>query len=99
MHQSDSIDDIGGINWRMLIAFVVAWTIVYLCMMKGIKSSGKVMSETLGGNSNLVAGVTVHNVLFREHDALVVEQLLQVSVFEQRAIAGQNLIRWHVQCA
>ena len=43
---SASIDEIGGINWKMLLFLIAAWTIVYLCMMKGIKTSGKVCQQT-----------------------------------------------------
>ncbi|KAJ8395735.1 hypothetical protein AAFF_G00029720 [Aldrovandia affinis] len=40
---SDSISDSGGLNWRMSICLLAAWTMVCLAMIKGIQSSGKVM--------------------------------------------------------
>ncbi|KAK1784681.1 hypothetical protein P4O66_003275 [Electrophorus voltai] len=40
---SDSISESGGLNWRMTLCLVAAWTIVCLAMIKGIQSSGKVM--------------------------------------------------------
>jgi len=39
---SPSMDSPDGIKWKMLICLIVAWCIVYACIWKGIKSSGKV---------------------------------------------------------
>lgn len=40
---SASIDDVGGgINWKLLGCLFVGWVITYLCVLKGVKSSGKV---------------------------------------------------------
>ncbi|KAK1152702.1 sodium-dependent neutral amino acid transporter SLC6A17-like [Acipenser oxyrinchus oxyrinchus] len=40
---SNSISESGGLNWRMTLCLLAAWTIVCLAMIKGIQSSGKVM--------------------------------------------------------
>ncbi|TRY92274.1 hypothetical protein DNTS_007056 [Danionella cerebrum] len=40
---SDTISDSGGLNWKMTLCLLVAWTMVCLAMIKGIQSSGKVM--------------------------------------------------------
>ncbi|XP_035261986.1 sodium-dependent neutral amino acid transporter B(0)AT2-like [Anguilla anguilla] len=40
---TDSIDEIGEFNVMMTVCLLAAWTIVCLAMIKGIKSSGKVM--------------------------------------------------------
>jgi len=34
-------------NWKIALALVVAWVLVYMCMIKGIASSGKVNSYEL----------------------------------------------------
>lgn len=39
---SEDINDPVEFNWKIAIALVVAWILVYLCMIKGIASSGKV---------------------------------------------------------
>ncbi|KAL0167904.1 hypothetical protein M9458_036126, partial [Cirrhinus mrigala] len=38
---SDSISESGGLNWRMTLCLLAAWTMVCLAMIKGIQSSGK----------------------------------------------------------
>ncbi|KAL3112743.1 hypothetical protein niasHT_019717 [Heterodera trifolii] len=43
---TDSIGDFGGFNWKMTGYLVFSWFLIYLCVMKGIKSSGKVMYVT-----------------------------------------------------
>ncbi|KAL3061037.1 hypothetical protein OYC64_009278 [Pagothenia borchgrevinki] len=40
---SDNISEGGGLNWRMTLCLLAAWTMVCLAMIKGIQSSGKVM--------------------------------------------------------
>ncbi|XP_075882551.1 sodium-dependent neutral amino acid transporter SLC6A17-like [Nelusetta ayraudi] len=40
---ASSINDSGGINWKMALSLLAAWTIVSLAVIKGIQSSGKVM--------------------------------------------------------
>lgn len=37
-----SIGESGGIKWWMLLCLLGAWIIVYLCVMRGIQSTGKV---------------------------------------------------------
>lgn len=40
---SESISEGGGVNWKMAVSLLAAWTLVCLAMIKGIKSSGKVV--------------------------------------------------------
>ncbi|XP_075945725.1 sodium-dependent neutral amino acid transporter B(0)AT2 [Anarhichas minor] len=40
---SDSISEGGGLNWKMTLCLLFAWSMVCLAMIKGIQSSGKVM--------------------------------------------------------
>lgn len=39
---SDSISESGGLNWKMTLCLLAAWSMVCLAMIKGIQSSGKV---------------------------------------------------------
>ncbi|AWP07880.1 Transporter [Scophthalmus maximus] len=38
---SDSISEGGGLNWKMTLCLLAAWSMVCLAMIKGIQSSGK----------------------------------------------------------
>lgn len=42
---SSSISESGGLNWKMTLCLLVAWTIVGMAVIKGIQSSGKVSWE------------------------------------------------------
>ncbi|XP_054757024.2 sodium- and chloride-dependent betaine transporter-like isoform X1 [Lytechinus pictus] len=46
IHLSDGIHDLGGINWQLLLCMFLAWFICYLCICKGVKTSGKVVYFT-----------------------------------------------------
>lgn len=43
---SSGIDELGGIRWELLGCLALAWIVVFLCLIKGIKSSGKVVYFT-----------------------------------------------------
>ncbi|KAL5011348.1 hypothetical protein ScPMuIL_009899 [Solemya velum] len=43
---SDGIDQMGPVKWDICLCLLFAWIVVYLCICKGIKSSGKVMYVT-----------------------------------------------------
>lgn len=46
MDITDTIDESGGFNAWILIVFVMTWCFVYLCVSKGVESSGKAMYIT-----------------------------------------------------
>ncbi|XP_054288933.1 sodium- and chloride-dependent transporter XTRP3-like [Macrosteles quadrilineatus] len=43
---SEDIDHPRAFNWKIAFALVIAWILVYMCMIKGIASSGKVVYVT-----------------------------------------------------
>lgn len=43
---STGLEDPGSIKWDLALTLLLAWVIVYLCICKGIKTSGKVMYFT-----------------------------------------------------
>ncbi|ELT99233.1 hypothetical protein CAPTEDRAFT_119450 [Capitella teleta] len=43
---SDGIDQPGTIKWDLMLCLLLAWSLVYFCIWKGIKASGKVMYFT-----------------------------------------------------
>lgn len=42
LSRSDSIMDLVTLRWDLALMLLLAWAIVFLCLIKGIKSSGKV---------------------------------------------------------
>ncbi|KAK3780834.1 hypothetical protein RRG08_059477 [Elysia crispata] len=43
---SDGLDDMGDIRWHLAVSLVVAWIVTFLCLLKGIKTTGKVVYFT-----------------------------------------------------
>lgn len=37
-----TIDESGGLVWHLVLVLLVAWIVVFLCMMRGVQSAGKV---------------------------------------------------------
>ncbi|KAL4234969.1 hypothetical protein ACF0H5_006610 [Mactra antiquata] len=46
LNKSSGLEDFGMVQWHLALALSVAWIIVFLCLMKGIKSVGKVVYVT-----------------------------------------------------
>ncbi|KAK3603402.1 hypothetical protein CHS0354_009382 [Potamilus streckersoni] len=46
LQKSSGLEEFGMIRWHLAVALVVAWVLIFLCLMKGIKSSGKVVYVT-----------------------------------------------------
>lgn len=45
---SGDLSEPGEMNWQMILCLVTTWVIVYFCIWKGVKSTGKVM---VGGDT------------------------------------------------
>ena len=43
---SSGIEDFGQINWELFGFLVLAWIIVYFCIWKSVKTTGKVVMFT-----------------------------------------------------
>ena len=42
LNTSTAIDESGGLQWWMVLSLVVAWTLLYVCCIRGIETTGKV---------------------------------------------------------
>ena len=42
---SDGIEEIGTPKWDITLCLLLAWIVVFLCICKGIRSSGKVSNQ------------------------------------------------------
>lgn len=40
--QTDSVEEAGQIRWELFLILILAWILIYLCIFKGVKSTGKV---------------------------------------------------------
>ncbi|XP_067663049.1 sodium-dependent proline transporter-like [Haliotis asinina] len=46
IHESDGLDQLGGFSLKNTICLLFAWLLIFFCLMKGVKSSGKVVYFT-----------------------------------------------------
>lgn len=46
LNESSGIEDMGPVQWKLCLCLLFAWLIIFLCLIKGIKSSGKVVYFT-----------------------------------------------------
>lgn len=42
LEKTSGIEEAGGVRWELFSCLLLAWVIVYLCIFKGVKSTGKV---------------------------------------------------------
>ena len=45
---SNGLEEPGPVNWDLALCLLLAWIICYLCVCKGVKSSGKVSKQSQG---------------------------------------------------
>ncbi|XP_077977388.1 sodium- and chloride-dependent glycine transporter 1-like [Glandiceps talaboti] len=46
LDRSSGFSELGVIRWHLALCLLLAWIVVFLCLMKGVKSSGKVVYFT-----------------------------------------------------
>lgn len=46
LNESDGIENMGEVQWHLALCLLAAWIVIFLCLIKGIKSSGKVVYFT-----------------------------------------------------
>lgn len=44
---SSGLDEPGQFNWELMLCLMAVWVMVYFCVWKGVKSSGKVIHINL----------------------------------------------------
>ena len=47
LSRSGGITEAGEIKWELALILLIAWVIVFLCVIRGIKTSGKVINHFL----------------------------------------------------
>lgn len=43
---TDGVEDLGSLNWGMVLCLIISWIISYFCVWKGVKQTGKVVYFT-----------------------------------------------------
>uniref|UniRef100_A0A4W4G5H2 Transporter n=1 Tax=Electrophorus electricus TaxID=8005 RepID=A0A4W4G5H2_ELEEL len=43
---SEGLDDVGTLNWELILCLLAVWVMVYFCVWKGVKSTGKIVYFT-----------------------------------------------------
>ncbi|XP_022098919.1 sodium- and chloride-dependent glycine transporter 1-like isoform X3 [Acanthaster planci] len=46
LDKSDGIENLGPVRWQMALCLLLSWVVVFLCICRGVKSSGKVVYFT-----------------------------------------------------
>ena len=46
LNESDGIENMGPVQWKLCLCLLAAWIVIFFCLIKGIKSSGKVVYFT-----------------------------------------------------
>lgn len=98
---SDSMENLGGVSWKLVLCLFCAWVLVFACLAKGVKSSGKVVYFTatfpyLVLFILLIRGVTLPGAGDGLYFYFVpnVTKLRDVQV--QLAVANKSSYRWTI---
>ena len=59
---STGIEDFGTVNWELFGFLVLAWIIVYFCIWKSVKTTGKVVMFTATFPYILLIGIISHKM-------------------------------------
>jgi len=46
LEKSDGLDDMGAPSWKLVLCLLAAWIVVALSLIRGVRSSGKVVYFT-----------------------------------------------------
>ncbi|XP_054482430.1 sodium-dependent dopamine transporter isoform X2 [Anoplopoma fimbria] len=46
LEQTSGVDEAGVVRWELLLILILAWIVIYFCIFKGVKSTGKVVYFT-----------------------------------------------------
>jgi hypothetical protein len=83
---SEDINSPEAFNWKIALTLMVAWVLVYMCMIKGIASSGKVNSYillwiyTMCSNSNKMPRLKNHHQESFKKDNTIIVIIIVISM-------------------
>uniref|UniRef100_A0A8B9H0K4 Transporter n=1 Tax=Astyanax mexicanus TaxID=7994 RepID=A0A8B9H0K4_ASTMX len=62
LEMTRGIEDAGGVRWELLGLLALAWLIIYFCIFKGVKSTGKVVYFTATFPYFMLFALLINNV-------------------------------------
>ncbi|XP_060941330.1 sodium- and chloride-dependent GABA transporter ine [Limanda limanda] len=62
LEQTNGVEEAGEIRWELLLILFLAWILIYLCIFKGVKSTGKVVYFTALFPYVILIALLINNV-------------------------------------
>ncbi|CAG5923151.1 unnamed protein product [Menidia menidia] len=62
LEKTSGIEELGGIRWELFGYLLIAWVIIYFCIFKGVKSTGKVVYFTAVFPYFILFALLINNV-------------------------------------
>ncbi|XP_062262717.1 sodium- and chloride-dependent GABA transporter ine [Platichthys flesus] len=62
LEQTNGVEEAGEIRWELLLILILAWILIYLCIFKGVKSTGKVVYFTALFPYVILIALLINNV-------------------------------------
>ncbi|XP_069001780.1 sodium- and chloride-dependent GABA transporter ine [Embiotoca jacksoni] len=60
--QTNGVGEIGGMRWELFFILILAWILIYFCIFKGVKSTGKVVYFTALFPYVILIALLINNV-------------------------------------
>ncbi|XP_026866102.1 sodium- and chloride-dependent GABA transporter ine isoform X2 [Electrophorus electricus] len=62
LERTDGVEEPGSLRWELFLLLLLAWILVYLCIFKGVKSTGKVVYFTALFPYVILVALLINNV-------------------------------------
>uniref|UniRef100_A0A3B3ZWM0 Transporter n=1 Tax=Periophthalmus magnuspinnatus TaxID=409849 RepID=A0A3B3ZWM0_9GOBI len=62
LQQTDSVEEAGTLRWELFLILILAWILIYFCIFKGVKSTGKVVYFTALFPYVILIALLINNV-------------------------------------
>ncbi|XP_068186736.1 sodium- and chloride-dependent GABA transporter ine [Antennarius striatus] len=62
LEQTSGVEETGGMRWELFLILVLAWILIYICIFKGVKSTGKVVYFTALFPYVMLIALLINNV-------------------------------------
>ncbi|KAK7925683.1 hypothetical protein WMY93_007993 [Mugilogobius chulae] len=62
LQQTESVEEAGKLRWELFLILILAWILIYFCIFKGVKSTGKVVYFTALFPYVILIALLINNV-------------------------------------